>query len=68
MGIGDFLARFVFTFVIVLIVNAAVVWLWNLVRHGAGMFDWGTSLVFAVVFGIVFPLVYRFDHKARPPA
>ena len=54
MNIKEFLIGFVTVFAVVLVVTAIVTYLWSLIAHGAGEIDWGRSLRFAVIFGIVF--------------
>ena len=57
MKIKDFVYYFLLAFGVTLIVNAIVVYLWNLIRHGKGMFNWETSFFFAIPLGIVLPLL-----------
>ena len=57
MKIKQFLIRFVITFALVFVVNAIVVYLWNLIAHGQGAFDWETSFRFAIILGIVLPII-----------
>ena len=56
MRISSLLIRFGTTFAIVFVVNAVVVYVWNLIRHGEGAFDWGLTLALAVMLGIVLTL------------
>jgi hypothetical protein len=39
------------------IVCAVVTLLWNLTAHGAAIVDWETSFRFAIVLGIILPLM-----------
>ena len=55
--IKRFLLHFVIVFAITFVVNAIIVYLWNLIRHGEGAFNWETTFFFAIVLGIVFPLL-----------
>ncbi len=57
MKIKRFLIQFVTIFALSFVTNTIVVYLWNLLRHGEGAFDWGLSLTFAIVLGIVLPIV-----------
>lgn len=59
-----FLVRFVWMFGIVFVINAAVVWLWNLARHGQGAFDWETTLFFAVTLGVALPLAELLERRS----
>jgi hypothetical protein len=51
-----FLAHFGVTFALVLVVGAAVSWLWSLIAHGSGAVDWESSFRLAVILGLVVPL------------
>ena len=51
-----FLREFAVTFVLVLIVNAIVVYFYELIAHGNGAFNWETSVQLAIILGIVLPL------------
>lgn len=53
---------FAVVFAIVLVVNAAVVWSYNLIVHGRGAFEWDEAFYFAFTLGIVFAL---FDLPGR---
>ena len=57
MNIKRLLADFAITFVINLVVVVAVTFLWNLIIHRAGTVDWETAFQFAIILGIVLPLV-----------
>lgn len=51
--------EFIELFAIVFVVNAAVVWTWNLLRHAQGAFDWDITLFFAITLAVVLPLARR---------
>jgi len=57
MKVKTFLIRFVIAFVVAFVINAAVVYLWNLIRYGGGAFNWGLAFYFGIVCGILFALV-----------
>ena len=48
---------FIRVFVVTFLVSLVVTFLWGLVFHGAGIIDWETSLRFATVLGIIFPII-----------
>lgn len=52
MGKRDFLARFAFTFATALAVNLVVVYLWDLLADGGGMFHWYRSLTIALLIAL----------------
>jgi len=69
----DFLIRFGITFsvafIATFIVNAIVVYLWNLTRYGEGAFEWERTFFFAITLGItlgiVLPLVRGWGSKEQ---
>jgi len=63
--IKEFLIRFVIVFAVVFVVNAIVVYLWNLIVHGEGAFNWGLSLTLAIVVGIILPLTRAMTSKEK---
>ena len=65
MKIRDFLIRFAITFAVVFVVNAIVVYLWNLIAHGQGTFNWGLSFTLAVIVGIVLPVTRAMMSKEK---
>ena len=70
----DFLIRFVLTFAVALVVNVLVVYLWDLIREGQGMFDWYRSLTIAFFIAIFVTLAgrdnsymnFRIQPRSRP--
>ena len=65
MKIKRFLIHFVIVFAVTFVVNAIVVYLWNLIMHGQGAFDWGLSFTLAVIVGIVLPLIRAMTSKEK---
>jgi membrane protein implicated in regulation of membrane protease activity len=65
MGMKSLLAEAIALFTIVFVVNAAVVWTWNLLGHGQGAFEWETALFFAVTLAIALPLARRLRGDER---
>ena len=59
MKFMSFLREFAVIFILVLIVSAAVVFLYEFIDHGAGKFNWETSFQLAIILGIVMPLTKR---------
>ncbi len=57
MNIKRLLVDFITVFAISLIVTVIVTLFWNLIFHGASTIDWETSFRFAILFGILFPLI-----------
>jgi hypothetical protein len=45
------------TFLVALLVNVPVVFVWNLFWNGQGTVDWGASIAIAVTIAFVFPIV-----------
>jgi hypothetical protein len=48
---------FITVFAIALFVCIGVTFLWNLIFHGSAVIDWETSFRFAILFGIIFPII-----------
>ena len=63
MKIKRFLIHFVIIFALVFVVNPIVIYVWNIIRHGEGSFNWQTTFVLAIVLGIVLPLVGAWESK-----
>jgi len=61
----DSLIHFGITFVVTLVVCAIVTFLYSLIAHGEGVVDWDTSVLFAVIFGIVLPIHRALTSKGR---
>ena len=57
MKLKDFLIHFEVAFIVAFAVNAVVVYLWNLIRYGKGVFNLGLALYFGIVCGILFAFV-----------
>ena len=57
MNFKKLLVDFVTVFAVSLIVSIIVTLLWNLIVHGASTIDWETSFRFAILFGIILPLI-----------
>jgi len=48
---------FITVFAIALLVCIGVTSLWSLVFHGVAIIDWETSFRFAILFGIILPII-----------
>ena len=48
---------------IVLIVSLIVGYLYGILAHGTGVLDWESSIRFAIILGIVLPLIRQVDKK-----
>ena len=59
MKIKRILINFVIVFAVALVVNVIVVYLWNLIAHGQGAFEWATPFRFAIILGIILPILTR---------
>ena len=65
MKIKRFLIDFVIVFALAFVTHTIVVYLWNLIRHGEGAFDWVFSLTLAIVLGIVLPITTAMMSKEK---
>ncbi len=57
MDLKKLLLGFITFFAVTLIVSIGVTYLWSLIFHDVATIDWETSFRFAIIFGIVFPLI-----------
>ena len=57
MKAKKFCISFSITFVLVFILNAAVMYIYNLLKHSEGKIEWQTALFFAVIMAIVVSLL-----------
>jgi hypothetical protein len=52
----EFLVRFFVTFAVAFTINAAVIYIWNFIQKGEGIFKWEQAFVIAIIIGIILPL------------
>ncbi len=57
MDLKKLLLGFITFFTVTLIVSIGVTYLWSLIFHDVAAIDWETSFLFAIIFGVVFPLI-----------
>ena len=57
MDFKRIIIRFVTVFAVALLVCIGVTFLWSLLFHGIATIDWETSFRFALLFGIIFPIL-----------
>ncbi len=57
MNLKKILLGFITFFSITLIVSIGVTYLWSLIFHDVATVDWETSFRFAIIFGIVLPII-----------
>jgi hypothetical protein len=55
----NYITDFIITFIVAFVVTAAVTFLYSLIVHGKGIFNWETAFQFAVIFGIIVPWINR---------
>ncbi len=65
MNLKNVLRGFILYFALVLVVSAAVSFLYSLVAHGRGVVDWESAFRLALVFAIALPLVHEFEDKRK---
>ena len=65
MNFQKFLIDFATVFVVILVVNAIVTFLWSLIFHGAGTVDWGLSLGLAIGLGIALAWISARESKGK---
>ena len=52
MNRKELLVRFITTFLVTFVAAVVVTFIWNLIRHGAGIADWEMSLRLAFILAI----------------
>ena len=57
MDFKKIIIRFIPVFAIALLVCIGVTFLWSLVFHGVAIVDWETSFRFAILLGIILPII-----------
>ncbi len=63
MNVKEILTGFITIGPIVLVVSLIVTYLYSLLVHGSGVFDWELSIRLAIIFGIALPIVRQWDKK-----
>ncbi len=63
MKISKLLKDFIIVFVITFVVSSLVTFIYNLIVHLQGAFDWATSFRFAIILGIIFPWLHYRERK-----
>jgi hypothetical protein len=51
------ITEFITVFAIALLVCIGVTYLWSFFFHGVAIVDWETSFRFAILFGIILPII-----------
>ena len=64
MDLKKILLGFITFFSITLIVSIGVTYLWSLIFYDVATIDWETSFRFAIIFGIVFPIIDLIKKKS----
>ena len=57
MDFKKIISAFIPVFAIALLVCIVITFLWSLVFHGVAIIDWETSFRFAILFGIILPII-----------
>ncbi len=65
MNVKSFLRSFAVIFILVFVVSAIVSFLYSLIVHGQGIFDWELSFRLGLIFGIALPLVRQLEAKKQ---
>ncbi|NOY05550.1 MAG: hypothetical protein GXO82_02780 [Chlorobi bacterium] len=65
MNVKQFLQEAILVFVLTLVVSAGASYLYSLLVHGAGAFDWDSAFLFAIIFAIVLPTVNATGNRKK---
>jgi hypothetical protein len=65
MNITKLVVDFAVTSAIVLVVSIIVTFIYTLITHGSGIIEWETSIRFAIILGVVLPLIRHLEKKQK---
>ena len=65
MNIKQFLVGFATIFALTLVVAAIVSFLYSLIVHGTGVFDWELAFRLAIIFGLVLPITRALEGREK---
>ncbi len=68
MKVKEYLAGAAMIFVVAMIANLIVTYLYNLIVHGAGDFEWDSAARFAITLAVVLPWLALRNAKDKKPA
>jgi hypothetical protein len=57
MDLKKMIIGFITVFAITLLASIGVTFLWSLIFHGVAIIDWETSFRFAIIIGIILPII-----------
>jgi hypothetical protein len=57
MDLKKMIIGFITVFAITLLISIGVTFLWSLLFHGVAIIDWETSFRFAIILGIILPII-----------
>ena len=63
MAIKRFLIRFILVFALTFFVNAIIVYLYSLIVYNEGQFNFDTTILFSLTFGLVFATMELVNKK-----
>jgi hypothetical protein len=66
MNLKEVVTGFLLVGPIVLVVSLVVSFLYSLIVHGSGLWDWELSIRLAIIFGIAIPIVGQVGKKKGP--
>lgn len=63
MKLSDFIIDFLAIFIATFIVSSLVTYIYNLLVHSAGSFDWATTFRLSIILGIILPWIHLREKK-----
>ncbi len=63
MAIKRFLIRFIMVFAVTFFINSIIVYLYSVIVHKEGQFNFDTTFLFALTFGLVFAIMELMNKK-----
>lgn len=65
MKLGNLIADFIITFIVIFLISVVVTFLYNLIIHDKNIVDWATSIRLAIIFGITLPWLRSRERLSR---
>jgi hypothetical protein len=65
MNLKQFFIGFITIFALTLVVTGIVSFLYSLVVHGTGVFDWELAFRLAIIFGLILPITRTLEGREK---
>ncbi len=65
MKVAEFVKNFLVVFIIAFVVSSVVTFLYSLIVHSEGAFNWSIAFQFSITLGIIVPLLQIQNLKSK---